>query len=258
MLKNRPFYFLLTLGILIWPGMMFGTATFAQSRVGLKRPAPKVIFKPPASNKKPDRTIGAGVRQGSTCRKNTAKLSADSSAAKTPLMALVPTPVAGGLTLAERPSFWVYLPPTNAKQVVLSLKEEGMKPHSQTFFPVQNVSGLKQLTLPQNVPPLSVDKTYQWAAVLVCGERPGPNDPMITAWVRRVTLPSANSGNALERASWLAERGIWYDALSAMAQDPPSLANNQELRGIWVDFLKSAGLESIPTEMARSSPGVSP
>jgi hypothetical protein len=255
MLKPRLFINLLTVGVLIWSGMTLCTPVLARSMINMKRATPKVLFKPPASNKKPDRTIGAGVRQGTTCRKNTtAPLQAESSPTKLPLMALVPTPVSGGLTLAERPSFWVYLPFTNAKQVVLSLKEEGMKSHSQTFFPVEGVSGLKQLTLPPTVPPLAMNKTYQWAVVLVCGERAGPNDPMITAWIRRVELSGPlKQGTALEQASWYAEQGIWYDALSALAQVQPSSTNAQELRGIWVDFLRSAGLESIPTDMARSS-----
>jgi hypothetical protein len=174
-------------------------------------------------------------------------------------MALVPMPIAGGLTLAERPSFWVYLPSTNAKQVVLSLKEEGMKPHSQTFFQVQSAPGLQRLTIPLNAPPLILDKTYQVGVVLVCGKRPGPNDPMITAWVRRVAHPDAiKKGTPLEQAAWYGEQGIWYDALSALAQAQQSSPADQDLKGIWVDFLRSGGLEPISTEILRSYSVASP
>lgn len=103
-------------------------------------------------------------------------------------MALVPT-TNYGWTLEERPTFWVYLPQTSAKQVVLSLKEEGIQHHSQTFLPITGALGIIGIKPSDESPALEVGKNYQWAVVLVCGERPSPNDPAIASVVRRVASP---------------------------------------------------------------------
>jgi hypothetical protein len=163
-------------------------------------------------------------------------------------MALVPT-TNRGLTLAARPTFWIYLPATTAKQVVLSLREEGTKHHSQTFFPITRTSGIISLQPSEDSFPLEVGKTYQWAVVLICGERPNPNDPAIASWVRRVarTQPT-NQGTALARAAWYGEQGVWYDALDSLAEARRSQSNNQSLIVIWTDFLNSVGLKAIATE----------
>jgi hypothetical protein len=163
-------------------------------------------------------------------------------------MPLVPT-TNTGLTVAERPTFWVYLPKTSAKQVVLSIREEGTKHHSQTFFPITGASGIISLQPSENSPPLEAGKTYQWAVVLICGERPSPNDPAIASWVRRVAPPQpTNQGTALAQAAWYGERGIWYDALDSLAEARRTQSHNQALTGIWTEFLNSAGLEAISTQ----------
>jgi hypothetical protein len=248
MLNNRYFFNFITLGLLL-----IGTApTIAQSTgnspARSESAIARVYFKPPPDDKEPDRTTGAGSR-GGQCPQD----AAISTANTPPLMALVPT-TNKGLTLAERPTFWVYLPKTFAKQVVLSIREEGTKDHSQTFFPITETSGLISLTPPPNSPPLEVGKTYQWAVVLVCGERPSPNDPAIASWVRRVA-PSqpTNQGTALEQAAWYGEQGIWYDALDSLAEARRTQANNKALAGIWTDFLNSVGLEVIATEPLQST-----
>ncbi|GBF78626.1 hypothetical protein AsFPU1_0015 [Aphanothece sacrum FPU1] len=161
-----------------------------------------------------------------------------------------------GLTIAERPTFFVYLPETSAKQVVLSIREEGITHLSQTFFPITGESGIISFRPSSDSPPLEVGKTYQWIVVLVCGQRPSPNDPAIASWVRRVALSGQiKQGSALEQAAWYGERGIWYDALTFLVQArrsrPGAQPNNQDLTDIWIQFLESGGLKAIATESLR-------
>ena len=255
MLNNHYFFNLITVGLLligIKPTIAQPTANSparSESAMPRARSAPaRVFFKPPPDDKQPDRTAGAGSRGGhGQCPQDATIPTANTP----PLMALVPT-TNRGLTLAERPTFWVYLPETSAKQVVLSIREEGIKHHSQTFFPITGTSGIISLKPPEDSPPLEVGKTYQWAVVLVCGERSSPNDPTIASWVDRVALPQPiNQGTALQQAAWYGEQGIWYDALDSLAEARRTQSNNKALTDIWTDFFNSVGLEAISTEPLR-------
>jgi hypothetical protein len=260
----HPFCKLMTVGLLL----IFSQATFAapsptKSAVKKNRTITRVIFRPPLSNKRPDRTTGAGTRDSRRCQRSTPSTTGNNL----PLMALVPmqqsggSALSGGLTLSERPTFWVYLPENSAKQVVLNIQEQEetlqgnqikptFKPHSQTFFTTNGASGLMSLTPSKTSPPLKVGKTYIWAMVLVC-EKVHPDNPVVTAWVHRVVpLGTLKPGTTLAQATWYGEQGLWYDALTTLAQ--AKSINTPDLPQVWDDFLKSGELEPIPMDAART------
>jgi Domain of Unknown Function (DUF928) len=242
MLKNHYFFNLMALGLCLIGTEPSLAQTSANGSAKSTHSISKVSFTPPPDDGQPDRTEGAGSR-GGPCAQD-----ADPTANTLPLRALVPK-TNKGLTLAERPTLYVHLPATSAKQVALSLREEGTKQHSQTFFPITGTSGLISLKPSDDSPPLEVGKTYQWAVVVLCGERPNPNDPAITAWVRRVALSQPkNQSTALQQAAWYGQNGVWYDALASLAEAKRNQSNNKALTDNWIDFLKSAGLEAMATE----------
>jgi hypothetical protein len=247
MLNNQRLLNLMFIGLLL-----LGTApTVAQPTTNRSartdRTLTEVDFKPPPEDQKPERTEGAGSRHGGRCPQDATVPTGEPPT----LMALVPT-TNTGLTLAERPTFWVYLSKTSAKKMVLSIREEGTTHHSQTFVPLTGGAGLISLQPNPDSPPLEVGKTYQWAVVLVCGERPSPNDPAIASWVRRVALSQPQpQGTALEQAAWYGERGIWYDALESLARARRAQPDNNELLRIWTEFLESEGLGEIAAQPLR-------
>ncbi len=263
MLNNQRLLNLMTIGLLL-----LGTApTIAQSTANpsakTDRILTRVLFKPPQDDKKPERTQAAGSRHNGKCiQDRTSGNSTNSPSTQGNLMPIVPSvPVPSvsephtinfGLTIAERPVFWIYLPENSATQIMLSIREvseEDTKHHSQTFIPITNVTGVMSIQTDENSPPLEVGKTYQWAVVLVCGKKPSPNDPAIVSWVRRITpSETINHESTLEQAAWYGEQGIWYDALNSLIQTMRSQSNNPELIDIWAEFLNSGGIKDISTE----------
>jgi len=240
---------IMTVGLLLFSTIPTIAQTTSNTSSTSSRTLTRVLFKPPPEEKKPDQTRGAGSRNDGQCM-NDATLTnlANFSSNQTSMIPVVPSSDLG-LTLAARPKFWIYLPETSAEQVVLSIREEGINHHSQTFVPIQGQSGIMSLQPPADAPPLEVGKAYQWAVVLVCGGRPSPNDPAIASWVRRVSLSEpSNQGSALAQAAWYGEQGIWYDALAALAEAKRSQPNHQELTEIWTDFLESGGVKPPATE----------
>lgn len=252
MLNSQQLIGLITIGL-----FLIGTQpTIAQSTANTPTPTnrskpQRIIFKPPPNQDKPISTSSGGSRSNWQCPQD-ATLDT-TSANKTPLMLLAPTDSNYGLTIAEHPTFLVYLPQTSAKQVVLSLMTEDNHLHSQSFIPIKGEPGIISIKLADSFPPLEVSKNYQWSLVLICGEKPNPNDPVITSWVRRVVLPQLQSHprTTLEQADAYSEQGIWYDAVINLAQIRNAQPNDQVIADIWTDFLKSVGLEAIATQPVR-------
>ena len=252
----QPLFMSMSVGLLLLAGT---TLTLAQpSAEGItqvparnsdkpRSPVTQVLFKPTRSGQPPT-TQGAGSRNDRYCSQDTPTKNEPT------LTALVP-PNQSSLTWAERPTFWVYLPKTSARQIVLSVKEEGSQQHSQRFLPITGESGIIGVQLAKNSPPLEVGKSYQWAIVLMCGDRPSPNDPVVTAWVRHAvpSQPTNNQQTALEQAVGYGEQGIWYDALTTLAVARRSQPDNSALAKIWADFLAqpSVGLRAIAAEPLR-------
>jgi hypothetical protein len=212
----------------------------------------QVLFRPSGGGRPPT-TRGAGSRSDRLCPQD-APSPRNSSIPPLTLTALVPTDQSG-LTLADHPTFWVYVPTTTARQMVLSVKGPDSQPHSQRFLPTPGEAGIVGIPLDKNTSPLAMDQSYQWAVVLICGDRPSPNDPFVTGWVRRVApSPAPNkSQTSLERAASYGDQGIWYDALTTLAEVRRSQLADPTLKKIWVNFLTepSVGLGAIVGEPLR-------
>lgn len=248
----------------IWLLLAGMTPGFANPAIQAIPPAPshrlerpnrliaQIFFKPPAQDGKPGTTRGAGSRDDRQCPQDGTPTSAKQATEKPTLTALVPSDHYG-VTWSARPTFWVYVPQTSARQIVLSLKQDNQH-HSQRFLPITGQPGIIGIQAAENSPPLEVGKTYQWAIVLVCGDRPNPNDPVVAAWVHRKqpTAPS-NPPTVLQQAVQYGEQGIWYDALTTLAEAKRSQPNNPDLAKTWTSFLTqpTVRLGAIATEPLR-------
>ncbi|WP_375515757.1 DUF928 domain-containing protein [uncultured Nostoc sp.] len=252
MLNSQQLISLITIGL-----FLMGTQpTIAQSNANIPRPTnrsklQRIIFKPPLNQGKPKFTLSAGSRSNWQCPQDATSTTTSSN--QIPVMSVVPTDSNYGLTIAEHPTFLVYLPQTSAKQVVLSLITEDNQLYSQSFILIKGEPGIIGIKSADSSPPLQVGKNYQWALALICGEKPSPNDPVITSWVHRVALPQLQSQQrtTLEQVDAYSEEGIWYDAVIALAQIKNTQPDNQVIADTWTDFLKSVGLEAIATQSLR-------
>ncbi|NJL84483.1 MAG: DUF928 domain-containing protein [Chloroflexaceae bacterium] len=202
-----------------------------------------VIFVPPPQRRRPASTIGAGSRQDWSCFSQPSQGFAPEFQ---PPLPLVPTDSNYGQTQAAHPTFWIYLPRSQARQAILSIRDEAGQYHSQTTFPLTGAPGTVGLSLPLSAPPLEIDRDYEWAVVLVCNQQPLPNDPAVTAWVRRVAMPPAPAlTTPLERAVWYGNNSLWYDTLDQLARGLRSQPNNPALAAAWENVLREGKLETL-------------
>lgn len=168
------------------------------------------------------------------------------------LTALLPT-TRYGRTIAARPTFFVYIPPTAAKEVFFSLKDENGKHHYQTMLKISGRGGIVSVTLPNNSPELEMDQNYQWFfAPIPPGGILQPDNYGVTGWVKRVEAPNStqlnSSENPLEKATEYAEAGIWYDTVALLVSAQMAQPSNETLLSEWKELLKEVGLDGIANQ----------
>jgi Domain of Unknown Function (DUF928) len=156
-------------------------------------------------------------------------------------------------TVSDRPAFWFYVPYTLNPNIPLEfiLKDAQNQVLYQTTFEVAESSpGIVKFTLPDTVAPLEIDKMYHWDFRVYCH----PTTPVfVGGWIQRIALDRAlesqiEAATPREQIALYAENGIWYEALSNLAEQRQLEPEDPQLIEDWNSLLESVGLQDIATE----------
>jgi len=208
-----------------------------------------VTFNPPRGGA-PQQTRG-GASRGEVCGQPQADTASQ-------LVALTP-PSGYGLTLKAHPTFFVYIPPTSTKEAFFSLRDESGQVAYQATLPIAAAGGVMRIDVPDTAPALEVGKSYQWGIALLCSGRLRPDSPFITSWIQR-SQPSGEVAHAvdaapsLEQAALYGSSGIWYDALSTLADLRQQQPHDAALTTVWQNLLNSVELNSVSSALFSSAP----
>jgi hypothetical protein len=157
------------------------------------------------------------------------------------------------LTAAKYPTFFVDLPKSSAKEAeLLVLSSDKEREVYKTTVTLPDQPGIVSFSLPADgtLPPLEVGKNYYWQLFVVCDPQDRDKDMLVEGTVQRVEL-NPNLVNELKKASLreypaiYAEAGIWYDAVTSLAQLRRSSPNDSTIAADWAELLQSAGLDGI-------------
>lgn len=198
-----------------------------------------VTFEPPTDDRLDDSAGGATRPAAMKCRQD--------ETSEMPLSALLPERQIG-LTSAERPSFFVYVPPTSASEAYFSLKDDNNIEIYNTLVPIAG-AGILRVELPASAPALERDRTYRWQLGLLC--QPVQTDlPWVEGQVRRIVPEQTRPANfetlpIIEQATWTAEVGLWHDTLTALADRYAEEPEDTVLSQNWTSLLGSAGLSQF-------------
>jgi hypothetical protein len=226
-------------------------AASAEAELTQAKPQPtsltrRVTFRAP-NRGAPRRSAGGASRGG--CNEEALLQDKGRLAAIAPLIPLVPESGIG-LTAAEKPSFFVYVPTGQVNALFFSLRDDAGNTYYQTKLKAPPQGGIVRLTLPSDAPTLVVGQDYKWSVVMACGGRMRPDSPTVEAWVQRVptslnpALSPAGQGTPLlplDQAIASGEAGLWYDTLEHL-QRLESLAP-QLARENWARVMQAAKLE---------------
>lgn len=165
-----------------------------------------------------------------------------------PITALLP-PQNFGLTYAEYPTFFIYIPPGGLGGQLI-LQDEAGNDVQEIDVDLKEKAGVIAVNLPKSRSGLEIGKNYRWFFVLVCDPKNRENDRSVSGWVKRITIESnlktkLDKANPLEKAALYAKNGIWFEALSTLAKMRLDDPKNNEFTKQWKEFLKSGGLQNI-------------
>jgi Domain of Unknown Function (DUF928) len=250
-----------------WTFVSF-TSDPAIGRAQFYRPANNFFMQPSnqAKQKSPDFSgrgrpgprKGGGSRGG--CPLANPKVSENQ---KPTLTALIPVSN-WGQTLAERPTFWFYIPYSSQEAVsgefVLREKEGNndtdlvREPEIYRIsFMLPRTPGLVSFSIPPTKPSLEINKWYRWDFKLNCAP-PSPASDLVRGWVQRIELTpelekQLNAARGREYDVY-ANQLIWYDALARLAELRLNNPSDSTLSNSWKNLLaaKGVGLENLNEE----------
>ncbi|MEQ9237863.1 DUF928 domain-containing protein [Coleofasciculus sp. E2-BRE-01] len=153
----------------------------------------------------PKDSAGGASRDGGVCPNDTSEL----GTSVTPFQLATNH----GFTVAERPTFFVYIPPTVAQDAVFILKDETEEYFYQKTVSLPNQRGLVSFKLPLDAPTLEIGKTYQWSFLLICGQSLRPDSPKVEGQIQRIQpdpalLSKLQPWSPVDRAAFYGEESI--------------------------------------------------
>jgi hypothetical protein len=143
-----------------------------------------------------------------------------------------------GLTSEAHPTFWFYVPYSLTADLSgqFSLKDEQGNPVYDAIIDDFAGPGVLSVTIPDSNDELAVGEMYQWSFQVDCSA----GTPIFTeGWIGRVADVEVTT-DAYNRAIAYAEQGIWYDAVSGLAELRIENPTNSNLEGDWASLLESA------------------
>jgi hypothetical protein len=110
--------------------------------------------------------------------------------------------------------------------------------------------GVVSVRLPSNVAGLELNKPYHWYFNIYCDQRRTPPPDSVDGVVQRVNLNGAiaqqiESASLLQKVDLYAENGIWYDAITTLADLRLAKPEDSTLLADWSSLLQSVNLKDI-------------
>jgi Domain of Unknown Function (DUF928) len=149
-----------------------------------------------------------------------------------------------GKTTSPHPTFWFFVPETpRSTQLEFFLQNQQEEDIYRTSVPTPQQSGTIGVRIPTSQAPLQLNQNYHWTlkAKVPCGTST-PNRVYVDGWVTRVNLPGVSQQN---NSDSYAQKGIWYDAVTSLAQQRLQKPNDLQVEQDWSDLLESGNLQSI-------------
>ncbi len=200
-------------------------------------------FTPPSNLSRPGNREGTATR--GACKVETSPTEPD-------LTTLVPSSNIG-LTTANRPTFYWYLPANNYQVLEFTLfqsRPDGgqVEVYSQRF-PLAGRPRLDSLTLDGKVPPLMEGVDYRWTVSLICNAAdPDPSQIRFAeGWVQRVAMPEPLAkqlaqATPVQQYELLAANGLWYDALKLLVELRQQHPNDATTAMLWSELMTANGV----------------
>ncbi len=156
-----------------------------------------------------------------------------------------------GLTIAESPTFFVYVSQPAAQIEFVLLNEDESEVVYETTLKIDKagIVGVK-VSQTDQTKNIEVGKRYVWSFALACDPQERSGDYIVKGWMQRIQPPAtltSDLANPDPRAKLIAyaNNGIWYETLATLAQMRRQAPDDAKLTAQWTELLQSQKLESI-------------
>jgi Domain of Unknown Function (DUF928) len=153
-----------------------------------------------------------------------------------------------GQTTMAYPTLWFFVPFTDrSTQLEFVLQNQKNEIIYQSSIQTPLKDGIIGIEISKNQKPLELNKHYCWTlkAEIICGGS-SPEKKYVDGWIQRVIMPTGIDISSNPTQIYV-DRGIWYDAVTSLAQQRQEL-DNLRLRQDWRDLLGSVALEKIANQ----------
>jgi Domain of Unknown Function (DUF928) len=145
-----------------------------------------------------------------------------------------------GQTTKSNPTFWFFIPsapPGTELEFSLQDRQEQDIYRSSITTPTQ--PGVISIQLPSGRPPLQLGQDYRWTltARVPC-DNAEPTRVHVDGWISRVNLAVGDK----DSYNTYANKGIWYDAVTSLAQQRLQKPNDRYLKQEWFVLLSSESI----------------
>ncbi len=159
-----------------------------------------------------------------------------------------------GQTVTGNPTFFFYIPLTNAQSAEFALKDDLNNDIYKTTFDLITSPGIINIKMPN--PPiisLMVGQEYHWDFALICNAQDRKNDLVVKGWIKRMQLETSierqlSNAKLSDLFVIYRDNNIWYDALAVLAELKIKDPNDPQTTEDWENLLKSFGLSEIVKE----------
>jgi hypothetical protein len=202
------------------------------------------LFTPPPNSSTPSQTTGGASRLGSYNVNPVLK-----AAGPAALIALLPQNYYGR-TLEPKPTIMVYLPASNAKEAIFTIKHQDGSLYYTMSINVANNHGILPIKLPEDGPALAIGENYHWVIAVNVNGKLTPSTPYVDGWIQRVMpdddLQAAmKQSDTLKLITVLGNKGIWYDCLAKLGGLYSAQPKNADLNKQWEELLSSVNLNVL-------------
>ncbi len=223
------------------------------------------IFNPPLEITAPDGRDKGGAGRGPQCPSVDIQLTAlvPSDEFQGEASGAIPVEYVWvyGKTVEEQPTFWFYVPydSENVKTAKFTLLDANSyyvrdpvlkKPIEPIEITLAETPGIIKFRLPYK---LEIDKPYNWYFSIICDPQKPSRNPGVKGWIQRVEqspdlLKDLDALPPVRKYLAYAERGIWFDLITNLAESYRTHQGDKTLRIEWTQLLNFFHLSELAQE----------
>ena len=170
------------------------------------------------------------------------------------LTALIPNSSVN-ITASIAPKLFFYVPETTEQKTIeFVLRDQNDQLVHEVFLQTNGQEGIMNVEIPQEITKSlgESDASYHWYLSMICDAQDRADDVVLEGQIGYMELDNSvkqklENSSPVEQADLFKQKGIWYDALSVVAEGSNQVRNSAATEK-WAQMLEEIGLSELSTQ----------